>query len=139
MAEVKVGIVNVTGYIGMELARLLHRHPRVALTSVTGRSAAGKGIGDVFPHLADVNLTIESGLDTVDFAFVAMPHGESAATVAAMLEQGVKVVDIGADFRLKDVAEYESWYKVQHPAVKYLKLGRSDSSEIITIFQKQYL
>jgi N-acetyl-gamma-glutamyl-phosphate reductase len=59
-------------------------------------------------------------LDRVDFAFVAMPHGESAAAVAALLEQGNKVVDIGADFRLKDVAEYQSWYKVQHPASQYV-------------------
>ncbi len=58
----KVGIVNVTGYAGMELARLLYRHPEVELTCVTGRSAAGKKLGDVLPHLADIDLTITEDL-----------------------------------------------------------------------------
>ncbi len=121
MAEVKVGIINVTGYIGMELARLLHRHPSVRLASITGRSAVGKGIGEVFPHLADINLTIEPELGQVDLAFAALPHGESAATVVAMLERGIKVVDISADFRLKDASEYRRWYKATHPALEHLK------------------
>ena len=120
MADVKVGIVNVTGYIGVELARLLHEHPGVSLVSVTGRSAAGKGLGEVFPHLADAGLTIESDLGEVDFAFVALPHGESATAVVQLLERGIKVVDVGADFRLKDVADYEKWYKVKHPAPGYV-------------------
>jgi len=120
MAEAAVGIINVTGYIGIELARLLLEHPKVRLTSVTGRSAAGKRLGDAFPHLAGSDLTIEPELSDVDFAFVALPHGESAAAVAGLLERGVKVVDVGADFRLKDVAEYERWYKVTHPAPKYV-------------------
>ena len=120
MVDVKVGIVNVTGYIGVELARLLHEHPGVSLVSVTGRSAAGKGLGEVFPHLADTGLTIESDLGKVDFAFVALPHGESATAVVELIERGIKVVDVGADFRLKDVAEYEKWYKVKHPAPGYV-------------------
>jgi N-acetyl-gamma-glutamyl-phosphate reductase len=121
MAEVKVGIINVTGYIGMEIARLVHQHPAVRLTSVTGRSAVGKEIGEVSPHLADIDMTVKPELDRVDFAFVALPHGESAATVVALLERGIKVVDVGADFRLKDAAEYRRWYKVEHPAAEYLE------------------
>ena len=120
MAKTKVGIVNVTGYMGVEVARLLHGHPGVELASVTGRSAAGQALGEVFPHLADVDLTIESELDPVDFAFVALPHGESAGMVASMVERGIKVVDIGADFRLKDAAEYEKWYDGKHAAPAYL-------------------
>jgi len=121
MAEVKAGIINITGYIGMELARLLHQHPKVKLTSVTGRSAVGKGIGEVSPHLSDINLTIKPELDQVDFAFAALPHRESAAAVIALIERGIKVVDVGADFRLKDAAEYQRWYKVDAPAAKYLE------------------
>ncbi len=120
MAEVKVGIINVTGYIGMEIARLVHLHPRVRLASVTGRSAAGKEIGEVSPHLADIGLSIKPELDRVDLAFVALPHGESAAAVVALLERGIKVVDVGADFRLKDAEEYKRWYKVD-AAAEYLE------------------
>lgn len=121
MSEVKVGIINVTGYIGMELARLLHQHPMVKLTSVTGRSAIGKKIGEVLPHFAGIDLVIESELDKVDFVFSALPHGESATTVASLRKQGLKVIDIGADFRLKDAVEYQQWYNIAHPAPEYLE------------------
>jgi len=120
MQTIDVGIINVTGYIGVELARLLHQHPGVRLVSVTGRSAAGQKLGKVFPHLADVDLVIESDLGEVDLAFCALPHGESAEAVVKVLEQDIKVIDISADFRLNDVAEYQHWYKVTHPAPKFL-------------------
>jgi len=120
MSRIRVGIVNVTGYIGMDLARLLHGHPGVELVSVTGRSAVGQKLGEAIPHLAGIDLTIASEPDRVDFVFTALPHGESAGPVATALEQGLKVVDIGADFRLKDAGEFERWYKVAHPAPGYL-------------------
>jgi N-acetyl-gamma-glutamyl-phosphate reductase len=116
----KVGIINVTGYTGVELARLLYQHPQVKLTSVTGRSAAGQKLGTVFPHLADIDLTIEAKLGDVELVFSAMPHKESAKEVIPLLERGIKVVDISADFRLKDAAEYEQWYGFTHPAPKLL-------------------
>jgi N-acetyl-gamma-glutamyl-phosphate reductase len=116
----KVGIINVTGYTGAELARLLHQHPEVELTSVTGRSAAGKKLGDVFPHLAGLGLTIDAKLGEVEFAFSAMPHKESAKEVIPLLGKGVKVVDISADFRLKEAKEYKPWYGFTHPAPKLL-------------------
>ncbi|GAJ05755.1 unnamed protein product, partial [marine sediment metagenome] len=78
MSKPKVGIINVTGYAGVELARLLYQHPQVELTSVTGRSAAGQKLGKVFPHLASMDLTIEAKLEDVDLAFSAMPHQASA-------------------------------------------------------------
>jgi N-acetyl-gamma-glutamyl-phosphate reductase len=121
MNKTKVGIINVTGYVGVELARLLHQHPEVELTSVTGRSAAGQKLGTVFPHLAGIDLTIEPELGAVDLAFSAMPHKESAAVVVPLLKRGIKVVDASADFRLKDVAEYEHRYGVTHPAPQLLK------------------
>jgi len=114
-AKTKVGIINVTGYAGVELARLLNGHPKVKLVSVTGRSAAGQRLGEVFPHLADINLKIEPDLDRVDLAFSAMPHQASAAEVAPLLEDGSRVVDISADFRLKDPADYKRWYGSPHP------------------------
>lgn len=116
----KVGIINVTGYTGVELARLLHQHPEVELASVTGRSAAGKKLAEVFPHLADIELTIEAELGAVDLAFSAMPHKDSAAEVIPLINQGVKVVDISADFRLKDPALYEQWYGFKHPSPQLL-------------------
>jgi N-acetyl-gamma-glutamyl-phosphate reductase len=121
MNKPKIGIINTTGYTGVELARLLSRHPGVALTSVTGRSSAGKSLGEVFPHLADLKLTIEAGLSEVDLAFSAMPHKESAKEVIPLISQGVKVVDISADFRLKDATDYPAWYGFSHPASHLLQ------------------
>ncbi len=112
---VRVGIVNVTGYAGSEAARLLARHPEVALVAVTGRSAAGQSLGAVFPHLADLDLIIEPELPDVDVAFSALPHHASAETIPALLERGQRVVDISADYRLHDVAAYERWYGA-HPS-----------------------
>lgn len=116
MKKVKVGIINVTGYAGVELARLLYRHPEVEITSVTGRSAAGKKLGEVFPHLFDIDLTIEPELGQVDLAFSAMPHKESAHEIIPLLKHGIKIVDISADFRLKNPGEYPAWYGFEHPA-----------------------
>ncbi len=122
MPRTKVGIINVTGYIGAELARLLYQHPRVELCSVTGRSAAGQHLGSVFPHLGDMDFLITSELDKdIDIAFSAMPHGTSIEVVPPLLEEGVKVIDISADFRLKDVGEYPRWYDFAHPMPELLK------------------
>ncbi len=112
----RVGIINVTGYAGAELARLLWRHPEVRLSSVTGRSEAGKPLGEVFPHLASLGLTVGEELDSVDVAFSALPHGASAPALAPLIEAGLPVLDLSADFRLHDVDDYESWYGRKHPA-----------------------
>ncbi len=120
MSKVKAGIINVTGYAGVELARLLHQHPEVELTSVTGRSAAGQKLGAVFPHLSGLELTVEAALGEVDIAFSAMPHKESADVILPLVNAGVKVVDISADFRLKDAGEYPRWYGFEHPAPELL-------------------
>jgi N-acetyl-gamma-glutamyl-phosphate reductase len=111
----RVGIINVTGYAGSELARLLWKHPGVKLTSVTGRSAAGQRLGQFMPHLDDWDLTITEELEDVDLVFSALPHKASAEAVIPLLKKGKKVIDISADFRLKDAAEYQSWYQVKHP------------------------
>jgi N-acetyl-gamma-glutamyl-phosphate reductase len=116
----KAGIINVTGYAGSELARLLHQHPQVELVAVTGRSLIGQKLSDVFPHLADIDLKIESELADVDVAFSALPHGSSAQSLLPLINKGIKVIDISADFRLKDAAVYEQWYGVKHPAPELL-------------------
>jgi N-acetyl-gamma-glutamyl-phosphate reductase len=114
MSKTGVGIINVTGYVGIELARILSQHPEVQLTSVTGRSAAGKKIGQVFPSLAGLDMTIDSQLGDCDLVFSAMPHGESAAEVIPLVKAGKKVVDISGDFRLKDPIEWQKWYGHVH-------------------------
>jgi N-acetyl-gamma-glutamyl-phosphate reductase len=121
MTRTRVGIINVTGYAGVELARILCRHPGVDLVSVTGRSAAGQKLGSFFPHLGNTGLTIEAAPGEVDLAFSAMPHKESAAIILPLLEKGTRVVDISADFRLRDAADYPHWYGFTHPAPQLLK------------------
>ena len=121
MSKTKVGIINVTGYAGIELARLLSQHPLVELTSVTGRSAAGQKLNKVFPHLTNVDLVIRTELGKVDFAFSAMPHKESAKEIIPLISQGIKVVDISSDFRLKDSNAYPIWYNFTHPEPELLK------------------
>jgi N-acetyl-gamma-glutamyl-phosphate reductase len=121
MSKMKVGIINVTGYIGMEVARLLYNHPKVEIAAVTGRSAKGQKLAEFLPHLSNIDLNIEADLDKVDFVFSALPYGENIAPVVAALEKGTKVVDLSGDFRLKDAAEYQKWYKVAHTAPNYLK------------------
>ena len=111
-----VAIINVTGYIGVDLARILLRHPEVEVTCVTGRSAAGKRLAEVFPHLSSSGLVIQSELDApVDVVFCAMPHKTSAETCEPLVAEGMKVIDVSADFRLRSRETYESWYGVEHP------------------------
>lgn len=90
-------------------------HPEVELVSVTGRSAAGQPLGKVFPHLEPLGLEIKSELDDVDLVFSALPHRESAEQLLPLVNKGVKVIDISADFRLKDAVLYSEWYGFQHP------------------------
>tara|TARA_B100001245_G_C22891191_1_gene429217 strand:- start:1607 stop:2623 length:1017 start_codon:yes stop_codon:yes gene_type:complete len=118
----KVGIVNVTGYAGAELARILHQHPETQIVSVTGRTSAGRPLGEVFPHLEPVNLTItEEVTESVDIIFSALPHAASAEKLGPYLEAGVKAIDISADYRLDDISEYEEWYGIQHPYPQYIR------------------
>ena len=118
----KVGIVNVTGYAGAELARILHQHPKIQVGSGTGRSTAGRRLGEVYPHLEAVNLTItEEVTESVDIIFSALPHAASAEKLGPYLKAGVKAIDISADYRLDDVSEYEEWYGIEHPYPEYIK------------------
>ncbi len=113
--------MGATGYAGIELARLLYRHPNVRLASVASAEGVGERLGDRFPHLAPIELTIGDELDDVDVVFGALPHAVSAKLLLPWVDRGKFVVDLSADFRLKDASEYERWYGVAHPRPKLLQ------------------
>jgi len=125
---ISVSIVNVTSYTGLELLRLLSQHPHFVVSSVTARSAVDKRLYEVFPQLSvmsntqiDPRLVITEEPGQTDLAFVCLPHAAAAESVVTLLERGTKVVDLSADFRLRDVALYEEWYKHVHPAPALLE------------------
>ena len=118
----KVGIINVTGYAGAEVARILSRHEEVEITCVTGRSGAGKNLGDIFPHLSNLDMEISPDLDkSVDFVFSALPHAASAEALKEAVSSGIKGVDISADFRIRDLNTYSEWYDVEHPCPELME------------------
>ncbi len=122
MPQIRAGIINVTGYVGAELARLLCQHPQVELVTVTGRSAAGQKLGDVSPNFTGTDYIIKAGLDReIDIAFSAMPHKSSVDVVPPLLKQRIKVIDTSADFRLKNAGEYPKWYGFTHPSPELLR------------------
>src|SRR4030042_1952097 len=98
---VRVGIINVTGYAGAELARLLYLHPEAQVVAVSGRSAAGKALSQVFPHLWPLELTVAEEVGDVDFAFSALPHAASAEAVAPLVRRGPPGGGISAGLRLR--------------------------------------
>jgi N-acetyl-gamma-glutamyl-phosphate reductase len=120
----RVAVYGGSGYTGGELLRLLSGHPEVGGVEVSSRQHAGKVVGDVYPQLAVRERFVEAGeidASTLDVAFVAYPHGESAGTVAELLAAGTRlVVDLSADFRLKEVALYNEWYG-EHPVPDLLE------------------
>lgn len=123
---IKVGIVGGTGYTGVELLRLLARHPQVQVTVLTSRQEAGKPVGTVFPSLRghfDLNFSAPDPavLTACDAVFFATPHGTAMQMAPALLAAGVKIIDLSADFRLKDPAEFKRWYPLEHSAPDLLK------------------
>ncbi|WP_269533066.1 N-acetyl-gamma-glutamyl-phosphate reductase [Chitinimonas sp. BJYL2] len=116
---IKVGIVGGTGYTGVELMRLLARHHGVKLTAITSRKEAGMPVSEMYPSLRGrVNLQFstpaDARLDECDVVFFATPNGIAMNEAGALLAAGVKVIDLAADFRIKDVAEWEKWYGMSH-------------------------
>ena len=120
----KIGLYGGSGYAGAELVRLLSGHPKVGVLEVASRGYAGCGIRKVYPHLAvDGEYVEPDGIDvsSLDVAFVAYGHGESAGTVRELLAAGAGlVVDLSADFRLPDAGTYGEWYG-EHPAPELLE------------------
>ena len=112
-----VSIFGAAGFTGALTARLLHRHPVFELETVTARADAGKRLSELYPHHRVPLVLEELDLERhaqIDAAVVAYPHGQAAPLVAALRERGVRVVDLSADFRLRDPAVYEAWYRT-HP------------------------
>ncbi len=117
---IKTGIVGATGYTGVELVRILSRHPAVELVGVSSQTYSGQNFADVFPgaaNFADLVLeTQDAGAlaERCDLIFTALPHGVSMEVVEEVVKRGKKVIDLGADYRFDSIEIYEQWYKVTH-------------------------
>ena len=119
MDKIKVGIVGGTGYTGVELLRLLVIHPNVELAVITSRGEAGMAVAEMFPSLrgyVDLKFSDPAQVDlsVCDLVFFATPNGISMQQARELLNQNVRVIDLAADFRIKDVATWEKWYGMQH-------------------------
>ena len=121
----RVGIIGGTGYAGGELARILATHPDVEIAAMTSRQNAGKKVQESHPYLKgylDLNFTEKiSETPDLDLVFVATPHGVAMKEVPALLEQGIKAIDLSGDYRLHDVDVYQKWYGHEHTDVDNLQ------------------
>jgi len=116
---IKIGVVGGTGYTGVELLRLLACHPQAQLVAITSRGDAGMPVAEMFPSLRGrVELRFvtpqDAGLDRCDVVFFATPNGIAMQQAAELVEAGVRVIDLAADFRIRDIAEWEKWYGMSH-------------------------
>ena len=116
---IKIGIVGGTGYTGVELLRILAQHPQAQLVAITSRKEAGMQVAEMFPSLRGaVDLRFsdpkDAGLAACDLVFFATPNGIAMTQAQALLSGGVKVIDLAADFRIKDIAVWEKWYGMTH-------------------------
>jgi len=113
----RVGVIGATGYTGLELVRLLLRHPKIKLTALTSERYVGQPIWKVFPSVMEETdlvcqaLEVEPLFQACDFLFTALPHKTAMEVVPGLIQRGLKVVDLSADFRLADPEVYEEWYE----------------------------
>jgi len=133
---IKASIVGITGYTGEELLKILSRHPKVKITGLYGRASGQiRDLKDIYPAFESLNLKVEP-LDvskikeTSDVVFLALPHAVSFEVVPKLLDAGVKVIDLSADFRLKNSEVYEKWYNVNHTAKNYIDKAVYGLSEL---------
>ncbi len=119
---IKVGILGATGYTGIELVKILARHPQVEIKFATSDSYAGKKLSDAFPCPYDIPLVAHDAapLEEVDLAFLALPYGASTDFTKRALDAGARVIDLSADFRLHDATQYPKWYGFEHHAPELL-------------------
>jgi len=119
----KVGVLGATGYAGQELVRLLQRHEEVKDLYLASSSVAGEDYASVYPHWSGQNVGIlqDENVPDLDVLFCALPHGLTAARTSTFLSRNIKVIDLGADFRLNSALVYEEWYKIKHPASELLQ------------------
>lgn len=127
---IRVGIIGVTGYAGQQLLWLLEQHPEVEVRLLSSKSYADMNIAEVYPNferrfsqilLKDQDFMAR--IDEIDLLFMALPHGLSQELTKTAYENGVKVIDLGADFRFEDTDAYETWYKVPHKAKELSKIA----------------
>ncbi len=125
---IKVGIVGGTGYTGVELLRLLSAHPEIKLEVITSRSEAGMAVCDLFPSLrGHIDLIFQNPeldlLATCDVVFFATPHTVAMELVPELIAKGIRVIDLSADFRLKDCVQWQQWYNTQHTCPELIDLA----------------
>lgn len=123
---IKIGIVGGTGYTGVELLRLLAQHSGAEIVAITSRGDAGTGVSEMFPSLRGrVDLKFEdpatANLKACDLVFFATPNGVAMQQAPALLEAGVRVIDLAADFRISEIAEWEKWYGMQHACPEWVE------------------
>ncbi|WP_300449659.1 N-acetyl-gamma-glutamyl-phosphate reductase [Accumulibacter sp.] len=123
---IKIGIVGGTGYTGVELLRLLAQHPRAEIVAITSRGDAGTPVASMFPSLRRrLDLKFEdpttAKLQDCDLVFFATPNGVAMEQAPPLLDAGVRVIDLAADFRLKDVATWERWYGMRHASPRWVE------------------
>ncbi|OEG69948.1 N-acetyl-gamma-glutamyl-phosphate reductase [Candidatus Endomicrobiellum trichonymphae] len=135
---IRTGIVGITGYTGEELLKILSKHPSVKITGLYGRgSSEERHLKDVYPHFKCLDLRVEALnakqiADKCDVVFLALPHAVAFEVVPHLVDAGVKVIDLSADFRLARPEVYEKWYNVKHTAKEYVCKSVYGLSELNT-------
>jgi N-acetyl-gamma-glutamyl-phosphate reductase len=132
---IKVGVVGGTGYTGVELLRLLAGHPETELVVITSRSEAGKPVADLFPNLRgrlELAFSVPDigQLSACDLVFFATPNGTAMTMVPQLLEAGVRMIDLAADFRLRQADQWQQWYGMEHACPEYLQQAVYGLTEI---------
>jgi N-acetyl-gamma-glutamyl-phosphate reductase len=122
----KAAIIGASGYSGVELVKLLSKHPKVDIACVMGHSTVGKRVDDIYPYFRQkLDLVIEpyelAVVKDMDIVFLALPHGQAMQRVPELVEVGKRVIDFSGDFRLTSADEYQQWYNLPHTAESYLK------------------
>ena len=112
---IRVSIIGATGYVGGELVRLLDRHPSVQIVGLTGRGRDQEPIERIHPQLLTTGMVVDSEAPEADATFLALPHGAAAQLVPDLVARGTTVIDLGPDFRLRNAADYPTWYGFEHP------------------------
>jgi N-acetyl-gamma-glutamyl-phosphate reductase len=122
----KVGIIGATGYVGIELARLISAHPNAEIVSLVSSGSAGNKISDIYPHFKGVcdivleKLNIDEIAGKCDVVFTSLPHGASEQVIPSLYDAGLRLVDMSGDYRYDDVTVYEEWYNVTHSSPRLL-------------------